>query len=671
MKRHEEILYIEVNDFLLSKWKQQTIWQANLRNGYNWQMIPDPMHAAKVLVKFDTLTDAHKQKLNTHFAPNVYEYHAKQPIKDMVQKDMKAESWYIDFRYDDDDALTPAKIKEYTTAASWLNMIATIQKEKIQVVKKTLGLKDIAQFYIYIGELIRSEKIGIPSAYKNLLKRLIEYQKDGYLCLVHKGHGCQNASKITDELSESMLKELMSKHQQYDYKLVAVLYNSWALRNGYKDITSQTAANWYEKRKPELEGERFGQDVYNSNSRRKVMRMLPSYPNAFWESDDNHLDLWFQGEMAKAFEKMKGIFVMDSHCEYIMGYYATDGELTADCVRLAYIDAMYHCRQLTGGTNWYLPFETKTDRWSLKNLQPFYEGIGHYFPTPKGSKNRGWIENFFGHVDWGRSLKLGNNNYTGHNITAKKSGVNMEVVKAAKKEWPMISQGGEQVSEFVQRLRLMPRNYEPSNISRQEQWLNSWANMKEEKKIPITDEQFLMKFGFLHCPKNGNYNSITDQGIRCTIMGKKYAFAVPPNLFRQNNGKKVQLVFDPYNMNRVLVTDGEELRFVAHSMTPVAGCMADMKEHGGRALLNNILAEAKQDTVDTAKAIAKRKKVISDYNMDVEDIIKLGASVPKEVKQWAEQRFFLPETARQIEDIDHEPVTEETEFNLYATLLKR
>ena len=656
-------LYITFQGLLEAGWKEDTIKKANLRNGANWMMAQNP-YTGKKMTQYDSLIDLHKEKIAKWLRKvnkckhedgekcecgNPYEYMAKEPIRKMIVKDLKAEAFFLSYTYEGPRGektrlpIEPTNnvVAKYTNEASILNMLLDAQKNAKEVVKKGLGLQ-MNSFFKHVGDVIANEQsMGnitnkFPTSMVKVLERMRKYKDGGYACLIHPSYGNGNALKIKDEVSESVLKEMLADHRQYDYQFVCLAYNEWAGKNGYKTIDRQTVANWHNKNKQEIDAYREGREVYNSSVRRKVSRMRPTQPTFLWESDDNHLDWWFAGDKANEYRKIKGIIVTDSFNDYILGYAITDGEMPGEIVKLAYLDAVRHIKELTG--NYYLPFEVKTDQWNINQLKPFYQSFTRYEETPVGSKNRGWLENFFGHVDWERSLKIGFDNYTGHNITAKTPGVNLEVVKANKKIWPHISEAANQMATHIERLRTMPRNYDKANKSRQQEWLEAWAKMPSDKKILITEEQFLLKFGLTH----SHQNRITDQGIKATIMGNAYQYAVPPAYYIQNNGKQVNIIYDPYDMNRVLVTDGEGLMFCANSMTRVAGCMADMQEFGGRSLLNQILAEAKADSEIAVTAKAKRTSILLDNNVDVDTVLKLGATMPKELKQRAEAMYNLP-----------------------------
>lgn len=677
-------VYIEFSDFMEAGWKEATLWKANQRKGSNWIVIKNPSDLRKPMVQYETLTEANKEKIQlwlrkingckhdesvTCSCGSPYEYLAKEPIRQMVKKDFKAETFYMTYRYigtnGKSTALPAETIAKYTNEASYLNMLVNVNNNMKELVKKALNLT-VDAFYNHLEEILKAEIAQgtitgkFPTSYKKLLPKIKKYQAEGYPSLIQTFRFANNnAAKVADDVSESLLLELLDHPNQYDDVLIAEQYNKWAVENEREPITAATVGVW--RRKNHLQN-REGREAYNKNVRRKVSRNRPSQPTFLWESDDNHIDWWFQGDKANEYRKIKGIIITDSFNDYPLGWAITDAEMPGDLVRLAYLNAMYHVRELTGG--WYLPHEVKTDQWNIKQLRPFYQGIGHYYDTPVGSKNRGWLENFFGHIDWERSLKIANNNYTGHNITARKRGVNMEAVQANRANWPHISEAGVQMEAFIERLRKMPRNYDSNNKSRQQEWLEAWAAMPDEKKIQINDEQMLMKFGFRH----KNENRITDQGIKPTISGTQYHYEIPHEHYLHNHGKKVEIIYDPMNMNRVLLTDNEGLRIVANTVQKVAGCMADMQD-GGRTLLNKILSDAKADAASLTTASIKRQSLLLNEGISAEDIIKLGVIVPKEQKQIAEARYGLPEVKEEAEVI-HIPA-KETEFNVYQSILKR
>jgi len=630
MKTVNDILYIEWSELVLSGIPEGTLKSARARESGKWVFINDPDDNRKVLVEFEKLGASFKEKIESTFG-NPYNYVARQPIKNMVQWDTKAEAFYLGYRYSESKTLPAETVKKYTTAASWLNMLKKITEDKTAL-KKLLNLS-IDQFYVQVIELIKTEKIDLPESYRRLLATRKKYDEEGFSSLIDWRFGNKIAAKIKDELSESVLLEMIAHHNQYDDVFIAQQYNIWAQANSYSVITAATVGIHRRKNEHLIIGEREGNAALSRKYLKQAKGQRPTFPLAMVESDDNHLDLFFidldDVTGGKAYHRPKAIVVMDSYNDYVLGY-AYGFELNKELVRAAYVNAMYHIRSLTG--EWHLQHETIADRWALADLEPFYKNMGHFHPTPVGSKNRGYIEQFFGSVHWKRCMKIGANNYSGNNITASKRGVNAEVLAQNKKDRPTIgSESNAQIEQFFHRLRHMP---DSKGTSKQAQWLQAWSETPAEKKRTITDEQFMLIFGIEH-NHNGRTIQINNRGVEPQINGVQYSFNMAE--YNLNHiGKSVTVIYDPYDMSRVLVTDFESVRMMAYEPQLTKRAIADA-EVGSRIYLNSILKE-KTDAVAMIGAKSdRRKEVIKPYILDAEAVLQAGI-VTKELKQEAEQK---------------------------------
>ncbi|KAA2245522.1 hypothetical protein F0L74_06065 [Chitinophaga agrisoli] len=645
MKLIDNILYMELPELVECGIKENTIWHASSRKSPSWQIIDDPADRRKVLIGYEKLKDQYKDMVIARYG-NPYEHMAKQPIRDMVTKDLKAEAVFLAYRYgpNKDNSLptgTQAKVdyvKRYTTAASWLNMLVKAAEDK-KAIKKAVNL-NIEQFYLHVLEIIKRDQIDLPSNYQALLRRRREYQEKGYECLIDWRFGNKNAAKVDNEVSSSLLLTLVSNANQYDDVYVCMRYNEWAVQNGHSPITSRTVCNWRQDNEHLILSTREGQAPWYDKYGKEVKGYRPSAPLYLVESDDNHLDLLFiDEETGNAFSKYKAIVVTDSYNDYVLGYAYTSGEITVELVQAAYLNAMHHLRELTGG--WYLPHEVKTDRWGIKRLEPFYESMGNYFRTPVGSKRRGFLEQFFGSPLWKNSLKAGANNYSGNNMVAKTRGVNVEELALNRKERPTLTEGRTQVENFFHRLRHTPDN--KTGITKQQQWLNAFAAMPDADKKAINDEQFLLTFGVQHLPQ-GRTVAITKGGVEPMIQGVQYGFIVPPDLYLQNVGRQVTVIYDPYDMSRVLCTDFASLRFLASSDRRGPRALADFQV-GNRTALNSFLAEKREDTRKVAEAADRRREILRRNGVDAEAMLQGGVMV-KELKQAAEERYLQQTTER-------------------------
>lgn len=638
MKIIDQNLYLEVSELTDCGISQHTVWKASERKSSSWNIITHPDNGLKILVGFEALREDYKVKVTARYG-NPYEYVAKSPIRNMVTHDPEAEKFYLGYRYDGDKKLPEERVGHYTREASWLNMLIKAD-DNMKDIRKTLNLR-MEEFYKHVSDLLSLEKnqnritSKFPTNYVNLKSRIREYRTGKYASLVSDHYGNKRAAKVTDEFSESLLLELIAHPNQFDDVLVAMHYNHTASEKGYKMITPQTVGLWRRKKGYLVTAEREGWARFDDRFRRQIAGRRPSAPLYLVESDDNHLDLFFVDMEdvtgSKYYHKYKAIVVVDSFNDYPLGY-AYAEEITIELVRAAYLNAMYHIRELTGG--WYLPHETRTDKWAIKALKPFYESIGHYIETPVGSKKRGYIEQLFGKPHWKRCLKLGATNYTGNNITARNRGVNQEVLAASKKLYPQVGNDAiKQIETFFHRVRTIP---EKGMISKQQQWLTAWNELDSSEKRLITDEQFLRTFGITHNPQ-GRRIAITNMGVTPQINGSRLIYDVPAHLHLENIGKSVNIVYDPVDMSRVLVTDGAGLRFMATTTQLAPKSLKDFRP-GDRTHLNALLQQKREQSGRVAAAGEKRRQVLYEEGIDPENLLQAGV-MEKAMKQLAETSY--------------------------------
>lgn len=633
MKLIDNILYLDFSELVECGVPDETLKKARLRNSSSWDFIDDPTDRRKVLVGYERLKDTYKEQVQKRFG-NPYEYLAKQPIRSMVTKDTKAEDFYLAHRYGDNKTLPIDHVRKYTTAASWLNMLKKAAEDK-KAIKKALNLS-IDKFYIHVLELIKTDNVDLPTNYQALLRRRREYEEKGYGCLIDWRFGNKNAAKVDGEVTESVLLELLDHPNQYDDVYIGARYNEWAVANGHEPITAATVGIWRRKNDYLIKAGREGRAAWYDTYGREVKGFRPTTPLYLVESDDNHLDLLFidpdDKSPHKPYHRYKAIVVTDSYNDYVLGY-AFAENLTPEVVRAAYISAMHHIKELTG--SWYLPHEVKTDRWQLSELRPFYQGIGNYFDSTVGNKQRGYLEQFFSSPLWKRSMKQRANNYTGNNMTAVRRGVNLEELDLNKKERPTLEEGRNQVDAFFHRLRHTVN--EKTGKSKQQEWIEAWAATAEDKKRACTDEQYLLKFGVVHRPRNGKAIAINKGGVEPQISGVQYNFVVPPALLLPNIGKQVNIIYDPSDMSRVLVTDFASLRFTATAERFQPRALADSKP-GDRHLLNALLAEKMNNAEKVAQAAERRQRVLRANNVDAETLLQAGV-MDKALKQAAEAGY--------------------------------
>lgn len=641
----------------------RAIKEAGLSDGYYKNLNSEgsdktrlhPHNKKIILVRYDAISEANQQKIIERFGSHPADFVAREPIRRMIVSNNAANQFFLQYRYGDNKMLPIRRVKQYSRACDIMEMIKLIEESRNRLIKD-LGIS-VPLFYDHLGAIIAEEKKNgenenydgpnqlharFPASYMKIRAKLDAYKKEGFACVMEKNLGNANNLKVATDDSRDFLLQLLKDGRQFSDVLVAMMYNVKAGEQGWKTITPPTVQKWRKDNEAEITPHRFGAAAYNERFIKQVPGMRPSAPLYLVEHDDNNLDLLFQGPDGSQFNRYVAIVVSDSHCDLVLG----KSVIMADTpetwqVQHAYIDAMYYIRSLTGG--WYMPHELKADKWRSKALTPFYNKLAKHVPPAHGNKHRGYIEQLFGSELWKNGLKLvSQGNYNGNNMTAKFRGFNPDTLEQSLKEKsrPMIGEEAElQIEQFFYLLRNMPdvKRTDMNALSKEQKWLEAWSAMTDEQRNPITDEQFLLTFGVTHTPKHQSTIRITNRGVEPQINNVKYSYELPEAwMYNKLRGADVQVIYDPFDMSRVLVTNHDDIRFVASSNTMVPRALKDHYT-GSRTYLNALLAEKKEMVREVSDSHSKRKQVNVNH---AQAILQSGAILPKELKNGAEQKVL-------------------------------
>ncbi len=604
------------------------------------------------LVAFQTLSEEHKNKIISRFG-NPYDFVARTPILQQVIPDLTINQFFLQYKFDGHKMLPLKRVKQYSRACYWLELLKRVEQSRNRLIKD-MGIS-VPEFYNHMAALMEVEKANgisetfdgsnqlpakFPTSYRNLRPKLQQYMQQGASIMIDAMYGNNLAAKINDEVAEAQLLELIENPMQYDDVLVCMMYNVWAKNNSYKLIEPATVGVWRRKRSAEITSGRYGTSAFNEKHIRQVKGLLPSVPLALVEHDDNNLDFLFADSTGYEFNKYVAICVIDSRTKLLLGKSYIHGKTPEQWqVHHAYLDAMYYIKWLTGG--WHLPFEIKADKWAAKSLAPFYDKIATYIPPSHGNKHRGYIEQFFGSPLWKRSQQLvSQNNWTGNNITAKHRGVNQDMLQLHAKDRPLIGNQAElQIEQFFHLLRNLPdfKRTDMNAPSKEVQFINEWKKMKAADKKPISDEQFLLTFGVEH---NADRKiTITNRGVEPQINGQRLSYDLPQtDMYNSLVGASVNVIYDPYDLSRVLITNHDDIRFIAHTAQLQPRALHD-QYRGSRTYLNAILTEKKLQVKQSADASAKRKNTKGIEYIDAESMLQ-GGELLKELKNEAEGRLL-------------------------------
>jgi len=360
--------------------------------------------------------------------------------------------------------------------------------------------------------------------------------------------------------------------------------------------------------------------------------------------------------------------VIDTFNDYILGY-AFGDTITVELVKEAYRNANRHIMELTGGS--YKWQQLQTDRWAIsgKNTTPleqFYnDTTNHFTPAQLKNSQSKYIERSFGTV-WHQTLKkMFPHNYSGHNLTAKQK-LNPDTLKA--KNFPVLDNASEQIHLFIEAMRRTSRK--DCELNRQQEWLEAFKGSEKSQKYLLSEEQRLQIFGKQNVKRDGlalQTNKITSKGIEVSILGNKHVYELSQMQIAKHIGTSVNVVYDEANLNHVLITDGEQLRFVAYKYKKSPAALADYEE-GDAELLRLRLNEKKILAPYIQGFIQERDAVLGRAEIDAESRLQAGVLV-KEVTHKDQQLITATQNGKVISmAIDEE---DEEEINPFKQILNR
>lgn len=581
----------------------------------------------EILIEFETLPEKFKADVIKKYG-NPYEYIAKQPLLEYVKFnwDTNAEDFYRKHILSTTNSKLPeAYIPKYTKAATWLNAIQHFTTDKAAL-KRTLNIS-VAAFWSLAGDLITANDIALPANEKRLREKLSQYKKDGYAALIEAFRfGNNNSKKVKDEVAEALLIKMLAHPHKHDDTIIAAEYNKWAKKAGKDTITPGAVKYWRTAKAHLITLSREGAAINYTKYSKQIKRARPTEPMMLINSDDNVLDLYFSHETKNSkgkivknnFYRPVAYIIIDTFNDYILGY-AIGPAVTIDLIRLAYLNAIRHVMELTGGA--YLWHQIQTDHWSIDPklegpLATFFKDQteGRFTPASVKVAQAKYIERSFG-VTWHQQLKYFPN-YSGHNITAKEKN-NPDAIQLASKNYPHKQHAPEVVAELITRMRHTTNP--KTGLSRQQEWVEAFKKAQHCKTRQIDTEKRLQLFGLKHPFPN----RITSGGLRVQISNIERYYEVPNEIYLESVNKKVEITYDPYDMSHVLVSNGKGLRFVANEYEKMPAALADYKPDTAKKL-HEALEFKKQIPAFINETMDKYSEVLQRADIDAQSILQAG-----------------------------------------------
>ncbi|HCN82507.1 MAG TPA: hypothetical protein DIT07_02650 [Sphingobacteriaceae bacterium] len=601
MKIIAEKLYLEFSEMVQAGVQENTIRLAKHRNSSSWNIIDDPADKRKVLIEYEALRLNYKKDVQARYG-DPYDYVAKDPIRKLVKPDFKAEEFFLQYRYDDNKVLPIDHRKKYTTAASWLNMLLAMKKDK-KFIKKELMLS-LEKFYQHVESIIETDKIDLPGSSRRLRAKMDEYKNNGYESLIDWRFGNKLSAKIgkgedgfDPELADkqrAFILKAASMHNNFDAMQITRAVNLVFEKQGWPCISHGTVYNLCKENSHLTMPGRRGKREYNNRIAMQNKRKAPQFPMQYYTLDGWTVELLYQDETGYN-NRLVVCVVLDACGKYPVGYAIGDRE-SVDLIKMANRNAAQHVEELFGGA--YRPRQIQSDHYGLKSLTPFY-GAMAYLVTPAavGNAKSKIIEPYFMYL---------NKNYcqpfpfwSGFGVTGDQDNQpNIEYLDKIKHSFPDRAGVEKIIHMIIRREREI----------KQEEYLSKWNLLPVEERLTIQKEDALMIYG----RPTGYTNAITGQGLLPTINGTKYTYDSFDPAFRALRHLPFKVIYDETDLSQVLVmTEDNKHKFVLDQKRELPMAVHDMvpEDHQYLSQVKDFNKARVQEVMDT---YAKNDALVDD-----------------------------------------------------------
>ena len=343
-----------------------------------------------------------------------------------------AREYFAGVTLPDGKRLTQELIEEYSLNASVLDLLRDglmAQKAGRKRLGNTTPIKWDGIWQT--SEMLR-EEFGhkLPASKEALRRKLDDYMKNGFECLISKKLGNSNTLKIPEEGGKLLIALRRSRVPIYTETQIFEEYNRRAVKMGWKQLQSPNTVKQYLSR-PEIEPKWYaavyGELAAKQKFDRKHKTVMPDKSNALWYGDGTKLNLYFKGvdKNGKPAKMTAMVYeVIDAYSEMLLGYSIGPVENT-DLQRRAFRMAIERAG--------YKPYEIVTDNQGgqKKNAaRSFMSKICRVSRTtaPHTPQAKS-IESVFGRFQ--RQVLKQDWAYTGGNVTAvsKDSHANKEFIE--------------------------------------------------------------------------------------------------------------------------------------------------------------------------------------------------------------------------------------------------
>lgn len=519
-------------------------------------------NSTPALFAVDSLPFKYKTEVYRRF-PDMKAQAESRPFVESIEPDGAALDFYQNYELGDGKHLPTDKQNEYSNNAAILNAFRMVlersnsqrTKQSHKRINKTEFWRKAAQALPRIADTFPN---SLPENPRRLQEKFNQYLREGYTALVTGKYGTRNAAKIDDDTKESLLVRLISDARNLDNAQIARLYNVVAEAQSWEQITGSAVGVWRNKYDLVTAGGRLGATRFRNQKTMQVKRSRPTLPLLYWTMDGWTAELLYQKTVTR--KKKDGseyqvttytnrltlVLVLDPCLNYPIGY-AIGVQETPELIKAALRNAANHTAELFGTR--YRVNQLQSDNYGRGNLTPTYKVMGDkYTPARAHNAKAKVIEPFFGYFN--KKYCQLCNNWSGFGITSNKNlQPNSEFLNKNRHSFPTEEECRQQLTAFV----------EMERAGKRAEYVKLFAELPEERRLPLSNEQYLLTFG----AETGYQNAIEGTGLRPTIGGIKRDYDCYNPKFREYAHVRWAVKYDPENLDNVLaVNEDGSLRFM-------------------------------------------------------------------------------------------------------------
>lgn len=574
------------------------------------------------LYAYNSLPEKYRDKVVDKYG-DVEKKATRSSLRDIFERDMRAENFYQTYTTDGHTHLTPETIKLYVNNASALNAVIDLYARRVAAIKLRNGSCGRVMGEICDELSLIQAELGckLPKNSQSFRRVLDRYRKEGYASLISKKLGNSNADKTSSKERKALMDELCGDGRNLNNETVAMLYNTVAAKLGWSTVTAATVGN-FRRRHTETFAGRYGSRAYKNEQYMLIQRSAPTAPMFYWTADGWDAELLYQKTLVNPegrsvttyHNRPTVVMVIDPYNKYIIGY-AIGTHETPELIRAAFRNAFEHVFELFG--DYYRPWQIQTDNYEKKTLTDFYSALTHYYtPAEQGNAKAKIIEPFFNWFNQQYCRLCPNTSGVGVK-GRRKNQVSDDWIKNHKKDFPDYEGVVNQLASLIEMDRKI----------KVDKYLEGWKSLSEDRKLSFPRINWLSTFGELAQPRK-----MQPMGIQLQLNGIIRWYDTDDRDFRNYGHKTWYVRYDPNDMSSVLAVVN-----VGTQKKPLEGTIRFLLEEKQKQPM--ALVERKQGDIDNLMKVQR-----FNQGMDQDVIRKRSESAETVRALFEDNRELLEDT---------------------------